>query len=202
MPLSLADFVPHLAERLETSRSLSEPSAVDLLHLRISRSCVELLVVVEQALAAREREIEPPQAEIVAPAFHEHGGELARNHRVEQRQVLVDELLLQADRVRRDDDLRRTRRLELSASPVAEPSLLSFALRRRQNRRHKIRKALADARARFGHKMPLRRDRPRDRVRHLQLLRPMLVIRQPRRNAAIRAKNIGGGELPFRQRSR
>jgi hypothetical protein len=42
--------------------------------------------------------------------------------------------------------------------------------------------------------MPFRRNRPRHRLGHLQLLRPTLIIRQPRRNAASRAKDIGSGE--------
>jgi hypothetical protein len=38
--------------------------------------------------------------------------------------------------------------------------------------------------------MPLPRNRPRDGLGHLKLLRPMLVVRQPRRNAAAWPKNV------------
>ena len=56
-------------------------------------------------LAARAgARCQPPQAEVVAPPLDQHGGELQRDHAVEQRQVLADQLLLQADRVRGDDD--------------------------------------------------------------------------------------------------
>ena len=120
---------------------------------------LELLVVVEQALAAGECRIEPPQAEVVAPALHEHGRELARDHRVEERQVLADELLLQADRVRGDDDLWRRAATPTLACLSSPPS--GFCLfRRRENRRHEIGEALADAGARLGHQMPLRRQSP------------------------------------------
>ena len=89
------------------------------------------------------------------------------------------------------------------ASPLAfRWTPFGLQLGRRQNRRHQIGKALADARARLGHQMPLRRDRPRDRLGHLQLLRPLLVVLQPRRDAALRAKNIARRRASCRQRSR
>ena len=140
---------------------------VDVAELR------ELFIVAEQAAAAGERQIEPPQAEIIPPPLHEHGRELARDHRVEERQILADELLLQADRVRRDDDLRpRRRRVAIAARRPA----LRLQLGRRQNRRHQVGKTLADAGPRLDHQMLLLADRPRDGLRHLELLRPMLVI--------------------------
>ena len=144
--LSLATSSHTGAERLEAEiaqRAVVRRLAplVDVAELR------ELLVVVEQAAAAGERQVEPPQAEVVAPPFHQHGRELARDHAFEQRQVLADELFLQADRVRRDDDLRPGRRCVAIA---ARPALrLQFG--RRQNRRHQIGKALADAGARLDH---------------------------------------------------
>src|SRR4051812_4778944 len=123
-----ADFVPDLAQRLEfeiTERAVGGRYApfAYLAKLR------ELFIIVEQALAASQCELEPPQAQIVSPALYEDGGKLAGNHSVEQWQVFVNELLLQADCVRRDDDLRRCR-LQLRLLAIAR-SLLSFALCRR-----------------------------------------------------------------------
>ena len=50
------------------------------------------------------RQFEPPEADVIAATFNENGCELARDHAIEQRQVLVHELLLKADGVRADDD--------------------------------------------------------------------------------------------------
>jgi hypothetical protein len=69
--------------------------------------------------------------------------------------------------------------------------LIGFAFRGRQNRWHEVRETLANARAGLCYKMAFRRDRPRHRIRHFHLLWPLLVIRQPCSDAAIRAKNVG-----------
>jgi len=69
---------------------------------------------------------------------------------------------------------------------------VTFALRRRQNRGHKICETLPNTRAGFRHEMALGCDCSRYCVRHFHLLRPLLVIRQPCSDAAIRAKNVGG----------
>ena len=52
-----------------TARSLSEPSAVDLLHLRILRSCSSCSSSLNRLWLRASAEIEPPQAEVVAAAL-------------------------------------------------------------------------------------------------------------------------------------
>ena len=178
-------LVPHLPQRLKAQ--IAQRAVVRLFAPLANRpQLVELLIITEQAAAPRERQIEPPQAQVIPPTLHQHRRKLARDHRIEQRQVLADQLFLQADRVRRNNDPRRP------AADRAAPS--GRRLRRRQNRRHEISEALADARPRLGHQMLLLANRLRDRLRHRQLLRPMLVVRQPRGNAAIRAQDVGGGK--------
>ena len=161
-----------------------------MLHLPNLAKLLELLIVVEQALAACQRQVEPTQADVISPPLHQHGGKLARDHRVEQRQIFADELLLQTDGVRRDDDFRRWRFI---AALLAIAAPFGFSLRGRKNRRHEIGKAFSNSGTRLGDKMMLCRNRPGDRLGHLQLLRPLLIVRQPSRDAAPGAKDIGGG---------
>ncbi len=60
------------------------------------------------------------------------------------------------------------------------------------DRNYEVGKALADAGARFRYQMTLGGDGPRDGIGHFELLRAMLVIRQPRRDAALWARDVGG----------
>ena len=64
-----------------------------------------------------------------------------------------------------------------------------LGFRGRQNRGHEIREALANTRARFHHQVALVANRPRHGLGHLQLLRPMLVVREPPSNASFGAKD-------------
>ena len=64
---------------------------------------VEFLGIVEQAGGPAQGVIQSPQAEVIATAFDQHGGELQRHHAPQQRQVLLDQLLLEADRMRGND---------------------------------------------------------------------------------------------------
>ncbi len=53
-----------------------------------------------------DRHVEPPQADVVRPPLDQDRRELLRHHRAQERDVLVEQLLLERDGVRRDDDLR------------------------------------------------------------------------------------------------
>ena len=88
---------------------------------------------------------------------------------MQERDVLADELLLQADGVRGDDD----------ASLGGGTGGL--------DRRHEIREALADAGARLDHQVPRAAQGVGDGVGHAQLLGPRLVIRQAPGDCAVRA---------------
>ena len=74
------------------------------------------------------RDVQPPKTDVVGPALDQHGREFLAHHRLEKRDVLVEQLLLKRDRVGRDDDLL-------------------LVMDRGQDRRNQIGEALAHARA-------------------------------------------------------
>jgi hypothetical protein len=98
---------------------------------------------------------------------------------LQERNVLADELLLQADRVRGNDD----------------PAFL--VRQRRLNGRDEIGEALADAGAGLDHQVPPLGDRQGDGVGHGKLLRPGLVVPQPLGDGAVGAEDgaVGHGDI-------
>ena len=116
----------------------------------------KLARMLEERIDALAGIVEPPPAKIVAAPLHQDRGELVRIDRLEQRDVLVDQLLLEIDRVRRDDH-----------------ALL--LLHREVDRREEIGERLADAGARFHQQVLPLRQRARNGISHLELLRAELV---------------------------
>ena len=89
---------------------------------------VGLLHPLEDRILALDRDVEPPQTDVVGPALDQYGREFLPHHRLEKRDVLVEQLLLKRDRVGRDDDL-------------------FLVVDRRQNRGNQVGEALPHARA-------------------------------------------------------
>jgi len=110
--------------------------------------------------------VEAAGAEII-PAALEHGvGELGRKNLLEDRQILLDELFLEIDRVRGDDRF--------------------FAIRDGvENARDEVAETLADAGAGFDEQMLLILQCARDSDAHLLLLRAEFEIRAARENALL-----------------
>jgi hypothetical protein len=67
-----------------------------------------------------------------------------------------------------------------------------FALGGRQDGGNEIGEAFANAGAGLGYEMMPGGDRAGDGIGHFELLRAMLVVGQPRGDAALRAKNVSG----------
>ena len=104
-----------------------------------------------------------PQASnghVVPAPLDEHRAELVGDDRVQQRNVPLDELFLEVDRVRDDDD----------ALVVVDDSL---------DGGNEIGERLPDAGARLHEQSPSPVERALDRRRHLQLLRPGLEPLEP-----------------------
>ena len=152
-------------------RSLSVPSFV-VRAQSASRARSACSVVVKSSFALLHRALEPARAKIILPAFHERGLELDRENFFHDRDVLVQELLLQIDRVRRND------------------RLLLF-LEREKNRGHEIGERFADAGAGFDDEMALLLQRLRDRRGHLLLLRAIFEILRLREQAVRSQKSPG-----------
>ena len=150
---------------------------------------MKFLVLVEDRGRAFHGRRQPAEADVVRASLGEHGGELDRHDRVQERDVLVDQLFLQADRVRADDDAALVvffaRAAFLPGLPVGG----------REDGGNEIRKALADSRAGFHDEMPALSDRPADGLGHLQLLGARFVPGQSRGNEPALA------EHPFHRQS-
>ena len=114
--------------------------------------------------------VQPARAKIVSPPLQQGKGELHGQDLFEHRQVFFRELLLQIDRVRRDDGLLTLRDGE-------------------QNRWDQIRQALADARAGLDGEMPAVLQGARHGHGHLLLLRAIFEILRARQQAR-RRKNL------------
>ena len=130
---------------------------------------IGLLGRAEEFVGLLDGALQPARAKIILPAFHERGLELDRQDFFDDRNVLVQELLLQVDRVGRDDRFL-------------------LLLVREQHRRHEIGERLADAGAGFDHEVALLLERLRDRGRHRLLLRPILEVAGLREQTVL-AKN-------------
>ena len=134
-----------------------------------SRARSACSVVLKSSFALCIARCEPARTKIILPPFHQRGLELDRENFFHDRNVLVQELLLQVDRVRRDD------------------RLLLF-LEGEKRRGHEIGERLAYTGAGFDDEMALLFQRLRDRRGHLLLLRAIFEI--PRlREQAVRCKN-------------
>ena len=149
-------------------RSLSVPSIV-VRAQSASRARSACFGSVEEFVRALDRALETARTKVILPPLHQRGLELDRENFFHDRNVLVQELLLQVDRVRRDD------------------RLLLF-LEGEKRRGHEVGERLAYAGAGFDDEMALLFQRLRDRRGHLLLLRAIFEI--PRlREQAVRCKN-------------
>ncbi len=146
-----------------------------------SLQALQIVFAGKQAASSFTGQLQPPQADVVAAPLDQHGRELARNHRVEQWQILRDQLLLQTDRVGGDDDSKRWR-VRVARCGGG------------QDRRDQIGKTLADPGTRFDHRVSAVGQRGGHSVGHLQLLVAKLVVLQPRRDATSRPENVAWSE--------
>ena len=137
---------------------------------------VHVLGPLEQRILALDRDVQPPQADVVRPALDQHGGEFQARDRAEERDVLLEQLLLKRDRVGRDDDLF----LELD---------------RRLDCRDQVGEALAHAGPRLDHQVAGPLDRARDPLGHLDLLGAVFVGGQSSRDGATGAKDRNGIQI-------
>ena len=141
---------------------------------------MELLFAGKQARRPAQGVLQPPQAEVVAAALDQHGGELQRHHAGQERDVLPHQLLLEADGVGGDDH--------------PPPGLPSPRRGRIEDRRHQVGETLAHARARLDDQVLLRADRLGHRFGHRQLLGPMLVAFHAGGDPPLRAQDFAGRE--------
>ena len=110
-------FVPHRGRRLvgeigERAVGRVARPGLDLAELLV------LFFLAEQARGPAQGVFHPPQAEVIAPALDQHGGELGGHHAPQERDVFGEQLLLEADRVRGDDHPPRRRIIWSSSSPA------------------------------------------------------------------------------------
>ena len=176
------DFVPDLIDRLE--RKIAQRPVRRLLGPRADLAqLLKILVRCEQGAGTGQRRLQASQADVVAAAFDQHRAELARDHAVQQRQILVQQLLLQTYRVRGHDD---------PADGILV--VLRVLFTDRQNRRDQVGKTLAHTRPRFGHQMMPAAQRRPNRLSHLQLLGAVFVVLQAGCDPAFRAQNRFGSQ--------
>ena len=174
------DFIPDTGSGTKAERS---PAAIG----RLLRPGDHLFEVEMLGLGGEHRgspigrPLETPEADVVAPPLHQDRAELDRQHRVEKRDVLVDQLFLEGDRMRRDDDAGP---FAVALVVVIEvPAVLAGAggfgvvlrLRGREDRGDEISKTLADAGSRLGEEMPPLGNGLRDGFGQFELLGPVLV---------------------------
>jgi len=145
---------------------------------------LELGLAREEAGRALQRVSHPPPAEVIAAPLDQHGGELQRDHAVEERDVLVDQLLLEADRVGGDDHSEWG-------------GVLFPGSRRGQDRRHQIGETLAHPGARLDHQVLRFTDRPAHGLGHGELLGAVFVVLQPGGDTAFRAEDFSGCDHPI-----
>ena len=166
VPAIAGHFVPHVGERAEAE--IAAGAVVGVFRpLEDRLELLEFLLLEKGRLRPVDRGRHPPQADVVRPPLGQHERKLDRHHRLQERNVPREELLLQTDRVRRDD--QRFFRLVLQ---------FLFA-DHGQNGRNQIGETLADAGPRLDDQVRLLRDGPLDRGRHLELLRPVFIGPQP-----------------------
>ena len=122
----------------------------------------------------------PPQADVVGAAFDEDCRELDRQNRIQKRNIAFVKLLLQADRVCRNDDAFLLRVFR---------SLFVGVGCRSENRRHKISKTLPDARTRLDDEMLLLVDRLSNRFGHTELFGTAFVAVESSCDKTVIAEN-------------
>ena len=113
--------------------------------------------VVNSSPACCNGALEAPRAKVILPSFHERRLELDRQDFPQDRDVLVEQLFLEIDRVRRDHGF-------------------FLLLDREENRRRQIRDRFADAGPGFDHEVPLLLQSAGHGYRHLLLLGPVLEV--------------------------
>ena len=114
-------------------------------------------LAVEQCARPLHRSVHTAEADVVRPALDEHRRELDGHDRIEERDVLADQLFLKSNGVSTDDDL-------------AAVTIRLAGLSGCEDRGDEVGKALADPGSGLDNQMPLRLDGPGDRVSHRQLL--------------------------------
>ena len=124
-----------------------------------------LLARGEELAAVAHRALQPQRAEIILAALEQHRLEFGRQQLLHERDVLVEKLLLQIDRVGRDERLAVLRQ-------------------RVENRRHEIGEALAHARARLDDEMRAVLAGLRHGGGHRLLLRAVLELARLRQQPA------------------
>src|SRR5689334_20767175 len=116
----------------------------------------ELGLFFEKMILPLARLLQTALAKVVAAALAEHGSEFVRIDGLDQRDVFLDELFLERDRVSRDDD-----------------ALL--VPHRKIDRWNQVRERFPHAGARFYEQMMAFVERLLDGRRHFQLLRAELI---------------------------
>ena len=137
---------------------------------------LEFFLLKKRRLGPVDRGRQSPQADVVGPPLGEYERKFDGEHRLQKGNVPREELLLQADGVRRND--------ERLARFCADFALAGDG----QDCRDEIRKAFPDARPRFHDEVRLLRDGALDRGRHFELLRPLFVRSKPLGNASLFAE--------------
>ena len=127
---------------------------------------IALLGRVEKFVRTLHRALQPARTKIILPAFHECGLELDRQNLFHDRDVLVQQLFLEVDRVGRND------------------RLLLF-LDREKGRRNEVGKRFAYAGPGLYYEVALFLQRLRDGRRHRLLLRPILKVTRPGEQAVL-----------------
>ena len=179
-------FLPHRRRRLVGEVGQGAVAGVP----RPGLDLAELLVVflfAEQARGAAQGVLHPPQAEVVVPSLDEHGGELGGHHAPQERQVLGQQLLLEADRVGGDDHAAAAR-FRLVARRLFAGG---------QDGGHEVGEALADAGAALDDEVMAVGDGVGHRVGHGQLFVAVFVVRQPRGDAAAGPEDFSGSKHAF-----
>ena len=174
------DVLPHAAPwKLRQCRERTVVGVVSPVLHEIER--VLLFFVVTDARLFFAGNAQTTQRHVVAATFAQHGGELIRYHRLEQRHVFFEDLFLQRDGVSAHDDTLAT--LENAA-----------------NCRDQIGKTLTHARARFDHESSLVGEVRFDSLGHAQLLGPCFKSTHAARERTLRAQEISRQQRQGAQR--
>ena len=133
---------------------------------------IHLAIEFEERERAAAGLLQAPPAEIIRAAFDQYGRELIGINRLKQRDIFLDQLLLEIDGVRRDDDA-------------------FFLPHGKIDRRQEIGERFADAGARFDQQMLPVFQCFADGACHLELLRTKFVsLGKPSRDGAFRRENV------------
>src|SRR5262249_42723154 len=107
----LAQAVARIAlDKLPHRRKRTKLEVAAAAIVRFAGPAQQRVELIERALIGEERQaafmgdLEAALADIVASPLDQEGGEFLGHHALQERNVLADELFLQADGVRRDDD--------------------------------------------------------------------------------------------------